>query len=216
MVEGRTLDGYAAVLARFVIYLSCACHRFEKKTRHSGDAMKRLSLQAAQAADTRMYCWCANRKHRHLWAQLAYWISKSGDGPLYAVLGLLLAWLEPEQGPYLFMSGLIAYAIDVPAYLLMKNRIKRPRPFVQLNSWHYIVPSDQFSFPSGHTAAAMVWAVLISATYSALAAPALLWALAVGMSRVFLGVHYPGDILAGLVLGTSAALMGLSLAAIFI
>ncbi|QGX39360.1 phosphatase PAP2 family protein [Permianibacter aggregans] len=200
--------------------------------------MKRLSLLTLHDADTRLYRWCASRKHRDGLARTAYWVSKTGDGPIYAVIAILLAFFEPEHGLSLLQAGLFAYAIEVPAYIGLKKHIKRERPFVRLNSWHYIVPSDdksaglpicaaklvkllyrdvqdEFSFPSGHTAAAMVWAVLIATFYPAFLALVLVWALMVGASRVLLGVHYPGDILAGLVLGISSAYLGLNLASWF-
>ena len=177
--------------------------------------MKRLSLLTLHDADTRLYRWCASRKHRDGLARTAYWVSKTGDGPIYAAIAILLAFFEPQHGTSLLQAALFAYAIEVPAYIWLKKRIKRERPFVRLNSWHYIVPSDEFSFPSGHTAAAMVWAVLIATFYPAFLALVLVWALVVGASRVLLGVHYPGDILAGLVLGISSAYLGLNLATWF-
>lgn len=171
-------------------------------------------LHSLQQADARLFHWCSARKRRRQLAAASLWISRTGDGPLYVLLGLLVLMLEPAHGRAFFTAALLAYAVDVPLYLLLKNSIKRPRPFVRLQTWHYIMPSDEFSFPSGHTAAATVWAVLIAAFYPVLAPLALCWALCVGASRVFLGVHYPGDILAGMVLGASCAALGLSTLAV--
>jgi undecaprenyl-diphosphatase len=184
--------------------------------------MKTPTMNQLQSADTRIYQWCARRKHRERIARLAWWISKTGDGPLYALGATLLALLEPASGGALLLTALFAYAIDVPLYLWLKARIRRPRPFTGVDGWRYQRPEralaarspsrllwreveDEFSFPSGHTAAAMVWALLIAIHYPAFAGLALVWALLVGVSRVLLGVHYPGDILAGLVLGSGAA-----------
>ena len=74
-----------------------------------------------------------------------------------------------------------------------------------------ITPSDKFSFPSGHTAAAFVFANIVVAFFPSLSIPLYLFATLVGLSRVMLGVHYPGDILAGMVLGLACSWAALAL-----
>ena len=59
------------------------------------------------------------------------------------------------------------------------------------------------SFPSGHTASAFAFAAAVSADRPDLAFPLYALATAVGYSRVHVGVHYPGDVMAGAVLGLS-------------
>ena len=170
-----------------------------------------LILHKLHRADTSAFCWCAARKHRDQLAAISRWISRTGDGPWYAAIGLLFAAFGGDTGWQFFLAGLVAYGLDVPLYVLLKKRFKRQRPFVRLGSTPYLMPSDEFSFPSGHTAAATVWATLISAFFPLLAPLAWIWALAVGSSRVLLGVHYPGDILAGMVLGGSCTAVALGL-----
>lgn len=170
-----------------------------------------LILHKLHSADTSAFRWCAARKHRDQLAEISRWISKTGDGPWYAAIGLLFAAFGGELGWQFFLTGLLAYGLDVPLYVMLKKSFKRQRPFVRLGSSPYLIPSDEFSFPSGHTAAATVWASLITVFFPVLAPFAWIWALAVGSSRVLLGVHYPGDILAGMVLGGSCAAVALSL-----
>ncbi|OXR99244.1 phosphatase PAP2 family protein [Shewanella algae] len=133
--------------------------------------------------------------------------SASGNGPLYLCLALLM--LLEQDGQRFFVLLLLAYAVELPLYLLLKNAIRRKRPCHQVlvGFRASFEPSDKFSLPSGHTAGAFVFASAVWQIYPPLAVPAFIWAGLVGVSRVFLGVHYPLDILAGALLGCSATLI---------
>ncbi len=139
-------------------------------------------------------------------------ISKLGDGGLYFVVGLLLAWLELERGIDFLLAGLFVFGIELPVYLLLKQVIRRDRPcdrFADVTP--QITPSDKFSLPSGHAAAAFVFATVLSFYYPMLMIPAYTLASLIALARVFLGVHYPSDILAGAALGLISAIIGLNL-----
>jgi undecaprenyl-diphosphatase len=138
------------------------------------------------------------------------WLSKTGDGQLYLILGLMLWWLEPQHGALFLYSALLAYMLEIPIYILLKNSLKRKRPchhIIKLSA--HIVPSDKFSLPSGHTAAAFLMASLIAHFYPTLSVVAYIWASCIGGSRVLLGVHYPSDILAGVLLGLGISAISL-------
>lgn len=95
------------------------------------------------------------------------------------------------------------------AYNAIKYEVLRPRPFVALGA-ELRVSADEVqairpnsSFPSGHAANAFMLATLLAALLRRGLWP--LWyglALLVALSRVYLGLHYPGDVLAGAVLGS--------------
>jgi undecaprenyl-diphosphatase len=141
------------------------------------------------------------------------WISHSANGHYYPLVPMIVFWVRPERAAVFLTAALAAFALELPLYKLIKNGIKRNRPFeVLAGVQRRIIPSDQFSFPSGHTAAAVVMATLIAAHFPFLALPAFAWALSVGFSRVFLGVHYPTDILAGIAIGLLCGWSGLVIA----
>jgi len=141
--------------------------------------------------------------------RLSYWMSKSADGPLYALLAVALYW-RGTAADLQFVSLLaVAFAIELPSYLILKNLFRRQRPAVAMAGQirAHIEPSDRFSLPSGHTAGAFVLVSCIAVMAPAWLPLALLWGCMVGMSRVLLGVHFPGDILAGMLLGCGSVLL---------
>ncbi|WP_445426597.1 phosphatase PAP2 family protein [Alishewanella sp. HL-SH06] len=141
--------------------------------------------------------------------KLSLALSRCGDGPLYLLCALLIWQFEQHQGQLFFQSCLLAFAIELPLYLLLKNVIQRERPRgAAQHGWTPAIrPSDRFSFPSGHTAAAFLFAWLLAAFYPAFTPYYLLLASGIGLSRVLLGVHYLTDILAGATLGSAIALL---------
>lgn len=137
-------------------------------------------------------------------------LSWSGDGVLYITLACCLYWLHGIANP-LLQAMLLGFALERPVYFVLKNAFKRDRPQQAiLNFRSVITPSDQFSFPSGHTSAAFLVATLVSYFFPGLTIILYAWALLVGFSRIVLGVHFPTDTLMGVVLGVSTAMFSLN------
>ena len=133
-------------------------------------------------------------------------ISRSADGYLYILYGLFLLISFDSFSLNLFYTALIAYAIELPVYFLLKNSIRRKRPFeIDTNVIFKIKPPDKYSFPSGHTAAAFLFASILTFQFNWILPIVFLWATFVGISRVYLKVHFPGDVLAGALLGFTCA-----------
>ena len=154
--------------------------------------------------------WFMSRKRYAEIASVARWISKTGDGHIYIAVGLLLWWLEKQFGEQFAAALLLAFAIELPIYLVSKNTVRRNRPADVISDFDaFLKPSDKFSFPSGHTAAAFLFASIISFYYPEFALLVYSAAFMIGCSRVLLGVHFPTDILAGLALGLVSAELAL-------
>ncbi|MBP0047119.1 phosphatase PAP2 family protein [Marinobacterium sp. AK62] len=169
-------------------------------------------LQKLNAFDTRAFYWFNGYGRSTPVLTSSRWISRMGDGSLYLLLGLALALWEAEDGRAFLQAGLIAYAIELPLYLVLKNTIRRDRPCHRYAGFQAAIePSDKFSFPSGHAAAAFVFATLLAEFYPSIAPLGFALATLVGGSRVMLGVHYPTDILAGALLGMLTAGLGIGL-----
>lgn len=143
---------------------------------------------------------------------MAFGLSKSGDGGFYILVCLALWWLSNnEQQQLLPVTILVGFAIERPIYLLAKNRFARIRPCDFLVTNAYIVPSDKFSLPSGHSAAAFLVAIILSHFFPEYIWLLLSWAAGVAISRVILGVHFPADIIIGAIIGSVCGLFTLAL-----
>lgn len=139
------------------------------------------------------------------------WLSRTGDGYLYLLVGVALWCLDGSHGELFFYTALMAYSLEVPIYIALKQWFKRPRPSDFLSNFSArITPSDRFSLPSGHTAAAWLMASIVASFYPTLALIAYSWAGLIGMSRILLGVHYPSDVLAGMGLGIAIAWLSMT------
>ena len=99
----------------------------------------------------------------------------------------------------------------------IKNIIRRERPFVTLKDVYFNKdnsPTDRYSFPSGHTS--MVFSIATSLTLRypdkpAVIAGSFLYAALIGYGRMYLGVHYPSDVIGGMIVGSGSAALVYSL-----
>ncbi len=93
--------------------------------------------------------------------------------------------------------------------LALKSIVKRDRPYITYPEIDNVVEESSYSFPSGHTSSAFATATSLSMVYPKwyVIAPSFLWAGAVGYSRLYLGVHYPTDVLAGAIIGSGSAFL---------
>ena len=166
-------------------------------------------LYSIHKYDVFMFTWLINTRMHSALTTVSRYLSKTGDGSLYVLVAATLFWQEGIESPRL-QAVLLAFLIERPVYFVLKNSLKRNRPQAALINFRSIItPSDQFSFPSGHTSAAFMMATLLGYYFPPLIIPLYGWATLVGCSRVILGVHFPTDILVGIILGISTALFSL-------
>ena len=145
---------------------------------------------------------------------LFHLITKTGNGFFYVGVACLVGLFDPDRFANFMTAAVSAFSLGLTAHPLIKKGVRRLRPYETHSEVRVdFKPLDRFSFPSGHTTHAFLMASLLIAFYPSLMVPAFLWAVMVGLSRVFLGVHYPTDVLAGMVLGLVCGMLGLSTAA---
>jgi membrane-associated phospholipid phosphatase len=114
-------------------------------------------------------------------------------------------WQMRENSLYIASSTAITYGLT----MLIKHFVKRPRPFIQNINIVPVYRAGGTSFPSGHASTTFSTAMAFSNAYPKwyVIAPSFLWAGATSYSRMYLGVHYPTDVAAGIALGTGTALL---------
>ena len=117
-----------------------------------------------------------------------------------------------KQSDSLKKSGIfIASSIAISTIIstALKYSINRPRPFETYPDIEKLTSGGSPSFPSGHTSLAFSTATSLSLAFPKwyVIAPSMLWASSVGYSRMHLGVHYPSDVLAGVIIGSGSAFL---------
>jgi undecaprenyl-diphosphatase len=152
--------------------------------------------------DRRLDAWVVH--HRVGWLDpVAEWLSRIGTaGGVWLLIALVVAiwWRRPSLWAWTLVADVAA---DVSTFVL-KQLIGRDRPHV-----HALLhrPTDH-SFPSGHAATSFACATVIAAVAPRLRVPLYVLAAAIAASRVYVGVHYPLDVVAGALYGV---VLGLAL-----
>ena len=136
-------------------------------------------------------------------------LSDIGRGGLFwLVIGATAAIRRPQLRPMLWQVCLAILLAHVTVDLVLKPLIARSRPFIAIHDARVVVARPlTYSFPSGHAASAVAGAFVT--TLMLPRARALLWAVAalIAVSRIYVGVHYPLDVLCGALIGAAVGVL---------
>ncbi|MGD1060625.1 MAG: phosphatase PAP2 family protein [Methanomassiliicoccales archaeon] len=125
-------------------------------------------------------------------------ISFLGSAPMgFIWVGALFIFRRRDLALYV----LVAILIEIAYVYLTKDLVNRPRPYDALPDVQYVAAQLGQSFPSEHAAGAFAVALVLGRRERWTLFPLIFVSTFVGLSRVYIGVHYPTDVVAGAIAG---------------
>jgi membrane-associated phospholipid phosphatase len=169
-----------------------------------------LIWAAGQRVDAAVFFFFNRRGKRPSWLDRTMRIlTELGNSIATALIALLFYYDVSRTVAYAFVLGSLVLWLTVE---LMKILFGRQRPFAKLENVRVVgMRARGKSFPSGHTGQAFFTATLLSQYFCGQIPLCILIyfvALLVGITRMYMGMHYPRDVLAGATLGTFWGIIG--------
>ncbi len=156
-----------------------------------------------QTGDRYLFCYFNQRLQCSLLDRTMPWFTLMGSAAFVLIFSLAMALLGREQTRQAGWQAMLALAGSHLVVRFCKNTIGRCRPYLTLPGSRYLArPWQDFSFPSGHTAASFSLAIIFALHFPAFTWPLVTAAGLTGISRMYVGMHYPSDVLGGATVGT--------------
>lgn len=156
--------------------------------------------------ERRLFQWINGRMHNRFLNFWLYHLTHLGGATLAIGINVLVWAFAPHPWRMTAVQALTSLAVSHVPVAIAKKLYPRRRPYLALPGTRtFRNPLKDHSFPSGHTTAIFAWVVPYMAAFPVLSFALLPLGCIVGFSRMYLGLHYPSDVLAGAVIGTGVA-----------
>ena len=161
--------------------------------------------------DGKLLLWLKEAFSHPVLDEIMIMISRLGNkGFIWIAIGVLFLLLGFRNKIWRNRGFLVLFSLAanfLACNVVLKPLIDRTRPYYVLDYTPLIPPVGDPSFPSGHTSASFAAATAIYFINKKWGIAAYILAAVMGFSRLYLGVHFPTDVLAGALVGTAAAMI---------
>ncbi|CAM2988543.1 phosphatase PAP2 family protein [Paenibacillus sediminis] len=153
-----------------------------------------------------IFVWINGRLHNRFLNFWLYYVTYLG-GATFTIAASLLIWLfAPAPWKQIGLQALVALSVSHIPVVIAKKLYPRLRPYLAFPGTNtFRNPLKDHSFPSGHTTAIFSVTVPFMGLDPILTAILIFIAFNVAISRIYLGLHYPSDVLAGATIGSLVA-----------
>lgn len=140
-------------------------------------------------------------------------ITHMGDAGIIWIALAALFLMLPKQRKMGFTCAAALIFDLLSVNVIIKKIVARPRPYVMIDGLINIIEQQSdYSFPSGHTAASFAFvSVLWMVAPKKLSVPLTILASFIAFSRLYVGVHYPTDIIGGIIIGSLCGIAAVKL-----
>ena len=160
-------------------------------------------LSFLQQLDGGILLWIQENLRSPLPTALFTFITRLGDGGFIWILLTLLLLIPKKTRKTAWSMAAALICSFIITNLLLKNSVARVRPYEVVEGLRILIePPQDWSFPSGHTSASLAaGVVMLRMLPRKIGIPGFILAVLISFSRLYVGVHYPTDVLAGAIIG---------------
>jgi len=174
---------------------------------HKGE----MDLDAVFQFDSSILLWIQANLRSGVLTPVLTVITHMGDKGIFWILLTLALLIVRKTRPVGVICAASMVIGLIVTNLIIKNWVARIRPYELIQGLECIVKkADDFSFPSGHTTNSLACAwVLFRRAPKKWGVPALVLAILISLSRLYVGIHYPTDVIGGAVIGIGSACLAM-------
>ncbi|OPJ63846.1 phosphatase PAP2 family protein [Clostridium oryzae] len=158
--------------------------------------------------DAAILLFIKNNMHSYLMDKTMIFMTRLGNGGLiwFVICILLILSKRYRRAGFTALTALVITTILGEG--IIKHIVRRARPFTNIEDMKLLIARPiSYSFPSGHTGASFAAATVLSKYFKKYSLFIFVLAVLIAFSRLYLYVHYPTDVLAGVILGIISGIM---------